>query len=84
MEPRRVAERVDVDIDDVLATLPLVHDNGRLTDRLFDQLVDLLLESSLLDLRARLLEGDLSAADYGHELAELARQCRTVGLLTEV
>jgi hypothetical protein len=81
VEVHGVAQRVSTDTDDVLATLPLVRGNPRLTDRLFEQLVDLLLEGILVDLRSRLLDGDISAADYGHELAELAARCRQVGLL---
>ena len=81
MEVHGVAHRVAVDTDDVLATLPLVKGNARLTDRLFEQLVDLLIEGVLIDLRTQLLDGALSAADYGEELALLASQCRAVGLL---
>jgi hypothetical protein len=81
MEVDGVAHRVATDTDDVLATLPLVKGNTRLTDRLFEQLVDLLLEGILVDLRTNLLDGFLSNAAYGEELATLAAQCRAVGLL---
>jgi len=81
VEVRGVAQRVATDTDDVLATLPLVRGNQRLTDRLYEQLVDLLIEGILVDLRASMLDGSISAADYGTELAELAAQCRRVGLL---
>lgn len=81
VEVRGVAQRVATDTDDVLATLPLVRGNERLTDRLYEQLVDLLIESILVDLRTSLLDGAISAADYGAALAELAAQCRRVGLL---
>ena len=70
-------------MDDVLATLPLVRENERLTTHLYDQLVDLLLESMLVDLRADLAEGRLSPADYAAELASLAGQCRAAGLLDQ-
>lgn len=82
VETREVARRVDADIEDVLGTIPLVAANPGLTDRLFDQLVDLLLESMLVELRAQLLHGVLNAREYGDELARLADQCRAVGLLT--
>lgn len=81
METTEVAKRVANDIDDVLATVSLVRENPKLTDHLFDQLVDLLLESSLVGLRTRLADGLLTAGDYADELATLAMQCRAVGLL---
>lgn len=81
MESTEVARRVANDTDDVLATLPLVRGNQQLTDHLFSQLVDLLLEGILVDLRAELSAGEISAADYAANLSELARQCREAGLL---
>lgn len=76
-----MARRVASDTDDVLATLPLVSGNRHLTDHLFEQLVDLLLEGMLVDLRRLLHDGHLTASEYGEELATLATQCRTAGLL---
>ena len=76
-----MARRVASDTDDVLATIPLVSGNNHLTDHLFDQLVDLLLEGMLIDLRRQMNEGFLSSTDYGEELAVLAAQCRAAGLL---
>lgn len=81
MERTDVAARVTADTDDVLATIPLVANNPRLTGHLFDQLVDLLLEGILVDLRADLAEGRLTAQEFADELATLAAQCRSVGLL---
>lgn len=81
MESTEVARRVASDTDDVLATVPLVRGNQQLTDHLFSQLVDLLLESILVDLRSELSDGRITAAEYATTLSELARQCRTVGLL---
>lgn len=81
MERSDVAARVDADTDDVLATIPLVAANERLTGHLFDQLVDLLLESILVGLRRDLTEGRLTAQQFADELAALASQCRRVGLL---
>ena len=81
MESTDVARRVASDTDDVLATVPLVRGNQQLTDHLFSQLVDLLLESILVDLRSKLSDGRITAAEYATTLSELARQCRSVGLL---
>jgi hypothetical protein len=81
METTEVAKRVADDTADVLATIPLVAANQELTDHLFDQLVDLLLEGMLIDLRARLTAGDIDDDGYTQELAALAMQCRDVGLL---
>lgn len=77
-----MARRVASDTDDVLATIPLVAGNAHLTDHLFEQLVDLLLEGMLVDLRRTLADGVISAAEYRDELANLAIQCRSAGLLS--
>jgi hypothetical protein len=84
MEIERIAGHVAAEIDDLLATLPLVTDDRALTDRLFGQLVDLLLEGIVADLRFALVFGEMAIADYGNELAELAEQCRRVGLLAKL
>ena len=81
MEAIDVARRVARDTDDVLATIPLVAGNPLLTDHLFDQLVDLLLEAILVGLRGDLQHGRLDPVVYAAELAELAAQCRRAGLL---
>jgi hypothetical protein len=81
MESTEVARRVASDTDDVLATIPLVRGNQQLTDHLYTQLVDLLLEGILVGLRTDLADGRISAAEYASDLSELARQCRSVGLL---
>jgi hypothetical protein len=81
METTDVAKRVASETSDVLATIPLVSANPSLTDHLFQQLVDLLLEGVLVDLRTQLSEGAITSADYAGELASLAAQCRAVGLL---
>jgi hypothetical protein len=81
MDRTEVASRVSADTDDVLATIPLVAGNPRLTGHLFDQLVDLLLESVLVGLRDDLAEGRITAQEFADELATLAAQCRAVGLL---
>jgi hypothetical protein len=81
METRDVARRVEAETQDVLATISFVRANPALTDRLFEQLVDLLLEGVLVDLRAQLAAGELTPASYASELATLAGECRAVGLL---
>ena len=77
-----VLHDVDKELDDALSTLWLVRDNGQLSGRMFDQIVDLLLERVLLDLRSELVAGHLTATSFATELARLAEQCRTVGLLS--
>jgi hypothetical protein len=81
METTDVAKRVANDTADVLATIPLVTGNSHLTDHLFEQLVDLLLEGMLVDLRGKLTGGTITSGEYASELASLAAQCRAVGLL---
>jgi hypothetical protein len=76
----RLATRVAQEQDDLLGTIQVVRD-GELGARLFDQLVDLLVEGMFLDLRREYLDGRLSRADYVEELAQLAAQCRRAGLL---
>ena len=72
---------VDRELDDALSTLWLVRGNEQLSTRLFDQVVDLLLERILLGLRTELVAGELTANTFATELATLADQCRSVGLL---
>ncbi len=77
----RLVERVALEQDDVLCTVQLVEGDAELQRRLFDQLVDLLVEGMFLDLRTRYLTGDLDKETYVDELGALAEQCRHVGLL---
>ena len=72
---------VDRELDDALSTAWLVRGNAQLSERLFDQITDLLLERILLDLRSELVAGRLTATTFANELARLADQCRAVGLL---
>ena len=74
---RRVAEEQD----EVLCTLQLVDGDDDLAGRLFDQLVDLLVEQIFLDLRTDFLAGAIDRDAYVDELANLADRCRVVGLL---
>lgn len=80
METRELAQRVDRDTEDVLATISLVSESRQLTDHLFSQLVDLLLEGVLVDLRMRETAGELSPVQYAEEIAVLVGQCRAAGL----
>jgi hypothetical protein len=74
-------QRVGQEQDDVLCTLQLVAGDDVLETRLFEQLVDLLVEGLFLDLRERYLTGDVERDDYVEELAGLADLCRDAGLL---
>jgi hypothetical protein len=77
----QLVRRVDLDIDDALAALTLVTADASLTDRVWSQLVDLLVESMLLDLRGEMLTGRLDRRAYTRELEDLAGCCRAAGLL---
>lgn len=77
----RLMQRIGQEQDDVLGTLQLVRGDDVLESRLFEQLVDLLVETMFLELRQRYLDGRLERDAYVSELAGLADQCRTAGLL---
>jgi hypothetical protein len=77
----RLLARVANEQDDLLCTLPLVAQDPELTDHLWAQLVDLLVEALFLDLRRDLLDGRLDRETYVAELTTLADRCRSVGLL---
>ena len=74
-------ERVESEQDDVLCTIQLVAGDTELEGRLFDQLVDLLVEGMFLDLRRDYLAGELDRDAYVAELSTMADSCRGVGLL---
>ncbi len=76
-----LVRRVWEEQDDVLATLQLVRGDDALEGRLFDQLVDLLVEGMFLELRQRFLDGDLERDIYVAELGTLVEMCRGAGLL---
>jgi hypothetical protein len=67
--------------DDVLATLQLVSGDELLEARLFEQLVDLLVEGMFLDLRQTYLADGVERDAYLAELGTLAELCRGAGLL---
>jgi hypothetical protein len=77
----RLVHRVEAEQDDVLGTIQLVHGDPMLESRLYDQLVDLLVEGMFLELRQQYLGGDLPREQYVDQLTALADQCRGVGLL---
>lgn len=81
MDAHQLGDRVASEIDDVLSTLPLVHANPALNDRLFEQLVDLLVEGLFVDCQQRYLGGEMDRAAYVAELGELAGTCHRAGLL---
>ena len=77
----RLVSRVGQEQDDVLCTIQLVRGDETLERRLFDQLVDLLVESMFLQLRHEFVNGTLDRHTYTEKLGALAEQCRAVGLL---
>ena len=77
----RLVQRVAHEQDDLLGTLQLVKGDDLLEARLFDQLVDLLIEGLFLDLRERYLAREIAREGYVVELAQLAELCRGAGLL---
>ena len=77
----RLIARVAKEQDDVLCTLALCGHDDELAERLWCQLVDLLVEGIFLDLRRQLLAGTLERDVYVLELTLLAERCRSLGLL---
>jgi hypothetical protein len=77
----RLVTRVADEQDDLLSTIQLVTGDAELQDRLFDQLVDLLVEGMFLDLREQYLDGGIGRDDYVTALGDLADRCRRSGLL---
>jgi len=78
---QRLANRVADEQDDVLGTIQLIDGDDRLEDRLYEQLVDLLVEGMFLDLREAYLDGAMSREEYVQVLSDLADRCRRAGLL---
>ena len=77
----RLVTRVADEQDDILSTIQLVSGDDELEGRLFDQLVDLLVEGMFLDLREQYLAGEISREDYVEALGDMADRCRSAGLL---
>lgn len=80
-EHERLVSRVSEEQDDILGTIQLVEGDEVLHDRLFEQLVDLLVEGMFLDLRDEFLAGELDHDDYVAAVSDLADKCREGGLL---
>lgn len=74
-------QRIEAEQDDVLATLQLVRGDDVLEGRLYEQLVDLLVEGMFVELRQQHLDGELPREEYVDELSALADLCRGAGLL---
>lgn len=77
----RLVTRVAEEQDDILGTIALVDGDPELQKRLFDQLVDLLVEAMFLDLRDEYLGGTMDRDTYVDSLSGLADRCRQAGLL---
>lgn len=77
----RLVTRVSDEQDDILSTIQLVAGDAELEQRLFTQLVDLLVEGMFLDLREEYLAGIIERELYVEALAGLADRCRRAGLL---
>lgn len=77
----RLVARVAEEQGDILGTIQLVPGDEELSDRLYDQLVDLLVEGMFLDLREEFLSGALDRDAYVAEITALADRCRDAGLL---
>jgi hypothetical protein len=79
--PGRLQRHLDVEIDEVLATIVLVAGDDALSDRSFGQLVDLLVERSFASLRADYLESRTEPDAYRCQVRTLDQACRRAGLL---
>jgi hypothetical protein len=77
----RLIARVASEQEDVLCTLQLCEHDEELRERLWSQLVDLLVEGMFLDLRRAYLRGELDRECYVDQLTNAAERCRSVGLL---
>jgi hypothetical protein len=77
----RLLAKVAEEQDDLLATLDLCAADAPVADRLWTQLVDLLVEGMFLELRRSYLQGEVDREDYVEELTATAEQCRAQGLL---
>jgi hypothetical protein len=78
---QRLANRVADEQDDVLGTIQLIEGDEVLEARLYEQLVDLLVEGMFLDLREDYLDGHMGREEYVEVLSDLAARCRRAGLL---
>ena len=77
----RLIAKVAAEQDDVLCTLLLCRDEPELSERLWSQLVDLLVEGMFLELRRSYLAGEVERETYVAQLTSIAERCREQGLL---
>ena len=75
------AQRLDNDVDDLLWSIWLVHNNDVAVDGLFARLTEVFLERLFVDLRQQWVSGQLSRQQYDDAAFELAGQCLAVGFL---
>ncbi len=80
-EHERLTTRVSEEQGDILGTIQLIDGDESLQDRLFEQLVDLLVEGMFLDVRDDYLAGALDHDGYVAAVSDLAEKCREGGLL---
>lgn len=80
MQASEAHQLINRQIDDLLATIFLVRDNVKLVERLFDQLVDELVELSYLETHLDFESGVIDLRQYQGEMASLTDQYRAVGL----
>ena len=72
--------QVNKQIDDLLATIYLVRDNHELVERLFEQLVNDLVELTFLETHLDFEGGVIDLRDFQEQIATLRRQCQAMGL----
>lgn len=77
----QLAHEVGEEQDDVLASILLVRGDRSLEDRLFEQLVDLLIEGMFVELRQAYLLTELSRDEYVTQLGALVEALSGTGLL---
>lgn len=80
MKAAEAHQEINKRIDDLLATIYLVHDNPDLLEPLFIQLVNDLVEFSYLETHLDFESGIIDLREYQGEMATLTAQCRAVGL----
>jgi hypothetical protein len=79
--PSAHSERLEADLDEVLATIALVGGDTDLQARSFARLVDVLVRAAFADVRERFGRGSLDRSAYVLEVSQLAQQCHRAGLL---
>jgi len=77
----QMVREVGEEQDDVLASIQLVRGDRSLEDRLFEQLVDLLIEGMFVELRQAYLMAEMTSDAYVAELGILVDALSGAGLL---